>query len=252
MSAPLPFPPMPSGRVARAPDGLRLYAVGDVHGRLDLLLEMERLIAEDARTARSATRIVMLGDYIDRGPDSAGVVAHLAERRRIDGRITLRGNHETYPLEAIGDAEVMVRWLDFGGREALRSWGVEVDAIGEASILANAPEIAAAIAERIPAEHMAFLRETALMHRAGDYLFVHAGVRPGLALDAQDPTDLLTIRKPFHGFDGDLGVVVVHGHTPGSEPVIRPNRVCIDTKAFASGRLTCLVMEGAERWFLST
>lgn len=243
---------MPNGHLPQAPQGLRLYAVGDIHGRLDLLQEMDRLIAADARSAKGATGIIMLGDYIDRGPDSAGVIQHLIDAKARDGRVTLRGNHEVYVLELLDDPSVLARWRRYGGVEALASWGIDLSTLSPAEIEVEAPAIAKSFLASLPPAHRRFFEATALSYRAGDYFFAHAGIRPGVPLDAQHDIDLLTIREPFHSSLDDHGVVVVHGHTPGPAPVLRSNRIGIDTKAYDSGRLTCLVLEGTEQRFLVT
>lgn len=246
MSLPPPAPP-------RLPPGLRVYAVGDVHGRLDLMLAMERLIAADQAGFRGETIEVWLGDYIDRGPDSKGAVERLIARAEAGERlVTLRGNHEAYILDFPDDPNELRRWLKFGGRSALASYGLETSAIGDEDILAHAPELTAAALAAIDERHLAFYRRTLLSWRAGDYFFVHAGVRPGVALDRQEMRDLISIREPFHSHEGDFGAFVVHGHTPALEPVVRSNRICLDTTAWDTGVLTCLVLEGAERRFLAS
>lgn len=241
-----------SSRRPRLPDGLRIYAIGDVHGRLDLMLAMEGLIAADRAGHGGETIEIWLGDYIDRGPDSRGAVERLVQRREAGGKIvTLRGNHEAYVLDFAGDPAAFARWLSFGGREALASYGVAAD-FTEADIQRDHKRLADAVLAAIGERHLAFYRGTELSFAAGDYLFVHAGVRPGVPFDEQAERDLLLIREPFHSFEGDLGAFVVHGHTPGAEPVIRPNRICLDTKAWESGVLTCLVLEGETRRLLQT
>ena len=238
---------MPLLRDARAPDGLRLYAIGDVHGRLDLLREMHARIAADlVRRPCRAFRVIHLGDYIDRGPDSAGVIAHLHEFCRDGDAVCLAGNHDRFLLGFLDKpADWGAVWLDNGGVAALASWGVD------AGLSRPLKALRAELEAALPAEHRAFMAAMPLTERHGDYLFVHAGLRPGVALAKQKPRDLTGIREPFLDWDGDHGVIVVHGHTPGPEPVVRPNRIGIDTKAFASGVLSCLVLEGAEKGFLA-
>lgn len=246
-------PPPLAGRAPRVPDGVRIYAVGDVHGHLDLLLRLEAMIDADARAA-GASRVVqvMLGDYIDRGPDSRGVVEHLIARRQERELVTLRGNHEAYVLDLAHDPLVLLGWARYGGRETLASYGYGLPDLDEPALLDLAPRIAAQVFEALPETHLAFFRETVLHHACGDYLFVHAGLRPGVPLARQKPGEMMMIRQGFLNSDTDFGRVVVHGHTPGPEPVIRANRIGIDTHAYHTGVLTCLVLEGEEQRFLST
>jgi len=230
---------------AALPPGQRIYAVGDVHGCAARLLAIHRAIAADlAERPVAEALLIHMGDYIDRGPDSAEVIAMLLRGPAVPGArvINLMGNHEDLLLGALADSasETKARnWLDNGGPATLRSWGVP---------LAGGP---LEWARRIPPEHQAFLRGLALRHSAGGYLFVHAGVRPNVPLDAQSTEDLLWIREPFLSFAGDFGAVVVHGHTPIPEPVVRPNRVGIDTGAVMGGRLTCAVFEADQVGFIS-
>lgn len=219
---------------ATLPAGERLYAIGDIHGCLAQLERLHAAIREDLR-ANPVPRalLVHLGDYIDRGPDSAGVLEAV---RRFDAcpTVNLLGNHEATFLEALdGDAAAATDFLYNGGREALRSWGLPPHAPRDLW------------AEAVPAAQRAFLRRLVLSHRHGPYLFVHAGIRPGVPLDRQSPDDLTRIRGPFLDSDADHGVVVVHGHTPVRERVadIRPNRVNLDTGAVYGGVLTCGIFE---------
>ncbi|MCC6720304.1 MAG: serine/threonine protein phosphatase [Acetobacteraceae bacterium] len=230
---------------ATLPPGQRIYAVGDVHGCLDQLEAMHRAIGADLRARPHADALVIhLGDYIDRGPDSAGVIARLVGPHPVDGArvVNLIGNHEDLLLGALdgrrAEAEV---WLANGGHAALQSWGVPP----------RTP--ARQWAALIPPPHLAFMRELALMHRAGGYVFVHAGVRPGLALSAQTRQDLLWIREPFLSSTRTHEAVVVHGHTPEeSVPVLRANRIGLDTGAVLGGPLTCAVLEADRVRFLQT
>ena len=245
-------PPPLVGRAPRLPEGVRVYAVGDVHGRLDLLRAMDTLIDADARSAPGRVIQIMLGDYIDRGPDSAGVVEHLLARRRTTELVTLRGNHEGYMLRLAREPSVLAHWCRFGGREALASYGIDLSHLDEHELAAQAVAIAQRVAATVPQSHAAFYAATELYRVLGDYLFVHAGIRPGVPLSRQAEGDLVMIRQGFLDSEADFGRVVVHGHTPQDAPEIRPNRIGIDTRAYASGVLTCLVLEGAERRFLTT
>lgn len=236
----------------RVPDGLRLYAVGDIHGRLDLFDALVARIEADLAGWTGDVEMVLLGDYVDRGPDSAGLLDRLAAPLPSWARWTLlRGNHEQSMLDAIegnGGDRALRLWLDNGGHEAVRSYGV-------AALIAYGDDlatIARRLRTRVPAAHVALLRRLKLWHRIGDYLFVHAGIRPGVAIEAQTERDLLWIRGEFLDCRDDHGCVVVHGHTIAPEPEERDNRIGIDTGAYSSGRLTALVLEGERRRFLST
>ncbi|MFO1060406.1 MAG: metallophosphoesterase [Dongiaceae bacterium] len=233
----------------RPPDGERVYAVGDLHGRVDLLDAMHRLILADA-AARPAARstVVYLGDYVDRGLDSPAVIDRLIDRPLAGfASIHLLGNHEDTMLRFHdGELAVAASWLHYGGQETLRSYGIEI------SRTVSLETLRQRLVHALPARHLDFLRGLRLQHRAGDYLFVHAGIRPGLALERQRRDDLLWIREPFLGSQADHGVTVVHGHTISAEPERHGQRIGIDTGAYATGRLTALVVEGEEQRFLQT
>jgi serine/threonine protein phosphatase 1 len=232
----------------RAPDGVRLYAIGDVHGRHDLLETMFGLIDADRAAAPAATVIeALLGDLIDRGPDSAGVIESAMARQASHGLTALRGNHDQYLIDAVEDGGAIPHWLNWGGVEALASYGVT----GVDPSAADVAAIREALRAALPPAHLAFLAATPLTARFGDVLLVHAGIRPGVPLDRQTPRDLMMIREPFHSDPRDHGVIVVHGHTPMDEPVVRANRIGVDTRAYASGVLTCAVIEGDSLRFLT-
>ena len=229
---------------ATLPPDQRVYAIGDVHGCLDRLTAMHALIADDlAERPIAEPLLVHLGDYVDRGTDSAGVIALLAERAAMpDVRtVNLMGNHEHMMLAAVasGEAEAVQLWLANGGAESLLSWGVPHSAQPKDW------------ASYLPGAHLLFLRDLAVCHEAGGYLFVHAGVRPGVPLERQSRHDLMWIREPFLSSKGPLGAVVVHGHTPRQEPVVRPNRIGIDTGAVMGGVLTCVVLEADRLGFIT-
>lgn len=245
---------VPSGEgVAAVPEGTLLYAVGDIHGRSDLLDRMLDEIAHDAAAAGDATTriLVFLGDYVDRGPDSHGVVERLVSGLP-EGFEThcLKGNHEGLLLDFLDDPASLELWLYNGAETTLRSYGVDVDALARERSPAQVWRDR--FAERLPDAHRAFLESLALSATFGDYFFAHAGVRPALPLDGQRAQDLIWIREPFLGSDQDFGKVVVHGHTPGPEPVVRYNRIGIDTGAWTTGRLTALRLHGHARRFLHT
>ena len=241
---------MPLLKDARTPDGLRIYAIGDIHGRIDLLRAAHVRVAADlVRRPCARYRVIHTGDYVDRGPDSAGVIAHLIEFTR-DGEATcLAGNHDLFVTAFLKKpAECGAQWLENGGVEALASYGVDAGAPGVG--LRPLKAIRKAFAAALPPAHLAFLETLKLFEQHGDYLFVHAGVRPGVALRKQKVFDLTFIREPFLSDPRDHGFVVIHGHTTSPAPVVRPNRIGIDTKAYASGVLTCLVLEDDAKGFL--
>ena len=232
-------------------EGYRAYAVGDTHGRLDLLDQLLAKIEADIKARRrSQNLIVFLGDLIDRGPQSAQVIERLRTWQPRDAStIFLCGNHEEVLLRVIaGEPTILADWLKFGGAECLASYG-----LAPAGLLdLGEPAALAAIKAAIPAEHQAFLASFADTFRFGDYLFVHAGIRPGLDVAAQEQKDLRWIRHPFLDDHTDHGFVVVHGHTISEVVEERTNRIGIDTGAYRSGVLTAMAVEGVERWFLDT
>ncbi len=232
------------------PEGQRVYAIGDIHGRADLLDRIHRLIEADMEGARAEARIVYLGDYVDRGPDSAGVLERLTGRGpRGLPRLALKGNHEDMLLRFLADASSGAAWRQLGGLATLMSYRVDVSAVLAKDGFAG---LSRDLGEKIPPHHLEMLRGLGTHAAVGDYFFCHAGVRPGAPLERQRERDLLWIRDEFLSSTADFGKVVVHGHSPADAPEIRSNRIGIDTGAYATGRLTCLVLEGAERRFLST
>lgn len=242
--------PVKSAAPPRAPDGQRIYVVGDVHGRLDLLRNLAAQIARDVSNARNiAATTIFLGDYVDRGADSAGVLEALSAADFPTPIHALRGNHEEVMLRFLADESVLESWRKFGGLETLHSYGVPVADVMRGE---GYSEARANLLRALPESHRSFLQSTATSASAGDYFFCHAGVRPGAPLDSQAPDDLLWIREDFLRHEGDYGRIVVHGHTPVEAPEIRSNRINIDTGAYASSNLTALVLEGEERRFLST
>jgi len=222
---------------ARGPDGVRIYAIGDVHGCREALAAMLARVDSDlAARPVAAHRLVLLGDYVDRGPDSAGVLDLLADRTDADrSLVALLGNHDAMLRGVIetGDAALLAGWLDNGGRATLASYGVE----------AGFGEIAAALAAAMPEAHREMLSSLLPLVRAGDFVFAHAGIRPGVPLNDQSIHDLLWIRHEFLSCGDDLGAVIVHGHTPSDGIALRRNRIGIDTGACFGGWLTCLVVE---------
>lgn len=236
---------------AQVPAGLRVYAVGDVHGRFDLLRQLLRLIeADNAARGTAETHVVMLGDLIDRGPESAEIIDFfLAGPPSFACFHFVMGNHEEMLLKQIYEPseESLSHFLRYGGRETFESYGVPQRVL-------DMPErySFAGLTDAVPQSHRAFLEGMEDMVRFGDYLFVHAGIRPDVPIEEQSPSDLRWIRAQFLHSDVDHGVVVVHGHTIIDEPEIRHNRIGIDTGAYQSGRLTALGLEGGDRWLIAT
>jgi serine/threonine protein phosphatase 1 len=227
---------------AGIPKGVRVYAIGDVHGRADLLKQIFAGIDADliSRPA-DVTLEIFLGDYIDRGPASSEVLDLLIGRRHSHPTFCLKGNHEAYMLEFLRDPTVLDEWSRCGGLETLLSYGLKPSLSldpDERARLANAFKRA------LPEKHRHFLSSLRTTFTCGDFYFVHAGVRPGVPLKHQTEDDLLWIREDFLLHEEQFEKVIVHGHTPVTSSDIRPNRINIDTGAFATGRLTCLVLEG--------
>jgi serine/threonine protein phosphatase 1 len=229
----------------------RVYAVGDIHGRLDLLEELLGRIEEDeAGRAPADTTLIFLGDLVNRGPDSRGVVERLLRlSRERPGTRFLKGNHEQVLLRAVTADPKAVRFLvRIGGRATLLSYGIPEAEYDQLDYVA----LTERFAPLVPQDHVEFLTGFEDWLAIGDYLFVHAGLRPGVAVEDQSPEDLRWIRSEFLDHRSSFGKVVVHGHSITEEVEIRPNRIGIDTGAYASGRLSAVGLEGSERWFLST
>ena len=242
-------PPLPARPLtpAATPPGTRIYAVGDIHGRLDLFREIIRSIeADDAKRAPARTSIVLLGDLIDRGPDSAGVVAlarEWAEQRAIK---LIMGNHEEMFLDSFTKQGVLRSFMRYGGQVTMLSYGISQRALAEA----DSEELQRLMAEAVPQEDRDFLAGFEKMVRYGDYVFVHAGIRPDMPLERQTGQDCRWIREPFLSHAGDHGSVIVHGHTVTDAPELLPNRIGIDTGAFMSGKLTAIGLESTDRWLI--
>jgi serine/threonine protein phosphatase 1 len=231
--------------------GWRGYAVGDIHGRLDLLEELlDKIHADIARRPARKVLLVFVGDLIDRGPSSAQVVERLRTYRHPGVRpMFLLGNHEEVLLRILkGESELITKWRWFGGAECLASYGVDRDRLAALTDEEALP----VVRDAVPKEHVEFLESFDDSCRFGDYLFVHAGIRPGVEIDQQKQSDLRWIREPFLFDETDHGFVVVHGHTIRPEVEMRPNRIGIDTGAYRSGVLSALAIEGSDTWLLDT
>jgi serine/threonine protein phosphatase 1 len=226
---------------AEFPDGVRVYAVGDIHGRIELLNKLLLQIDADLHARPVANSIqIFLGDYIDRGPASRNVVDRLIERGRTHETVCLRGNHEIFLTEFLSNSDVLPYWVKNGGLETLLSYGLLPPT---APSPAQRAEFASEFGEILPSEHLRFLSELKPHFTCGGFFFVHAGLRPNVSLDQQRDEDLFWIKQEFLEYKGSFGKMIVHGHTPVMEPDVRNNRINIDTGAFATGRLTCLVLE---------
>jgi len=235
---------------ALLPPGRRLYCIGDIHGRLDLLHELHDMICADAAEYPGSKGLVYLGDYIDRGSQSKQVIDLLIEQpMRGFEVICLLGNHERAMLDFLAHPQSAAAWLDFGGQITLLSYGI---GLGRVPSLQQLDALRDELALRLPGSHLEFLNSCPLMHIEGDYCFVHAGIRPGVVLEQQADEDLLWIRDAFIRSQADHGHVVVHGHSISEEVEWRPNRIGIDTGAFYTGLLTALVLEGDQQRLLQT
>jgi serine/threonine protein phosphatase 1 len=238
------------GRAATVPAGSRIYAIGDIHGRLDLLEELlARIDADIAHRPPARPIYVFLGDYIDRGPLSRETIDRLIEHGKAHETVFLKGNHELIALKCLSDPSLFDQWLRLGGFETLVSYGVrpQTPANGKQIV-----ELQSAFHDALPQRHFRFFRDLQNSFACGDFFFVHAGVKPHVELSQQKESDLLWIRGEFLSSDCDFGKIIVHGHTPASEIEVRPNRINIDTGAFATGRLTCLVLEGESASVIDT
>jgi calcineurin-like phosphoesterase family protein len=234
------------------PPGSRIYAIGDIHGRVDLLRRLHRLIHEDAYQRQAPRNVVVyLGDYIDRGEASPAVIDLLLDEPLPSFQsVHLKGNHEDTMLRFLADTAIGASWMLYGGADTVASYGIRPPPFtGGAGELER---VQRELRARLPERHHRFLAGLRLFHEEGDYLFAHAGVRPNVPLDRQQEEDLLWIRDEFLLSDAEFGKIIVHGHTITEQPDVQRNRIGIDTGAFASGTLTCLVLEGSDWSFLQT
>ncbi|MDQ0511892.1 metallophosphoesterase family protein [Ancylobacter amanitiformis] len=238
---------------ARGPEGIRIYAVGDIHGCLSLLNKLLQKIGEDiARSKPDDWRIIFLGDYVDRGSDSKGVIDRLIALQAADPRhILLAGNHDAEFLAFLKQPSMDGVFVNSGGNATSRSYGVKLNP-SKLKTEADLEHVHQKLADAVPSSHIRFLEGLQHAVSYGDYFFCHAGVRPGTPLDSQDPDDLLRMRAPFLQSLMPLEKVVVHGHTISAKPEERINRIGIDTGAYRTGRLTALVVDGNDKAFLSS
>ncbi|MDO9381584.1 MAG: metallophosphoesterase family protein [Hyphomicrobiaceae bacterium] len=219
------------------------YAIGDIHGRADLLAEMHKLIADDLRAYAGESTLVYLGDYVDRGSNTNGVLDLLINSTIGTSRVYLKGNHEEMCLEFLAHPKRPQRWLSMGGVEAAQSYGVSGD---------DPRSIAKGLTVAMPPTHLEFLRTLQVSYSTDRYFFCHAGVRPGTELAKQDSRDLMWIKSDFLNSDEKFEKIVVHGHSPVDEVDIRPSRINVDTRAYATGRLSCVVLDGETVRVLAT
>ena len=225
------------------PEGWRIYAIGDVHGCLPQLERLLNAVAADRRSHDLNVHLIFLGDLVDRGPDSAGVLERVMRDLPANKVSFLMGNHEEVMLECYdGNAERCGQWLQYGGLQTLESYG-----LSRTEIFARTQDLPHLMRERIPPDHIALLRSFEDLIRVGDYVFVHAGIRPGVAFGEQPAKDVRWIRREFLDDPSDHGAVIVHGHTITDDIEVRPNRIGVDIGCYIKGKLAALVLEGDTR-----
>ena len=245
------FSRRPTRPASRTPPDCVIWAVGDIHGRSDLADRLIQAIRADLHAAQASRKVVvLLGDYVDRGLDSRGVLdqlVNLAADPALEVRL-LRGNHEDRMQAFLDDPQIGPSWCDYGGREALASYGVDPPPMrGDAEAWAEASR---ALGEALPASHHALLAGLETSVSIGDYFFAHAGARPGVDLQAQSPEDLMWIRQAFLDHPGVFDQVVVHGHTPTEAVQSDARRIGVDTGAYATNVLSAVRLEGETRALL--
>lgn len=231
------------------PSGMRVYAIGDIHGRSDLLDRLLNMIRGESGRFRGQVVLVFIGDYVDRGRDSKGVIDILVEARREFQVRFLRGNHDQSMLNFIANPDTYPAWREIGGADTLWSYGISPPASADH---AGYSETRDRFVKALPSAHTDIFQILESAVEIGDYLFVHAGVRPGIPLESQNPTDLMWIRDDFLASNDRFEKMIVHGHSPMRGPTRRPNRISIDTGAYASGKLTAAVFEGTDCRFLQS
>lgn len=233
-------------RVPCLPPGLRIYTIGDIHGRADLLDKLLSLIDRDLQQLPVIRSVcVFLGDYIDRGPSSRETIDRLIEHGATHEAVFLKGNHESIALNFLSNRATFDTWARLGGVSTLVSYGLTPGT-------AQTSETQQAFHNALPASHLRFFRDLGKSFACGDFFFAHAGAKPNVQLKRQKESDLLWIRDEFLSSDHDFGKIIIHGHTPALEVEVRPNRINIDTGAFATGRLTCLVIEADQLSLIDT
>jgi serine/threonine protein phosphatase 1 len=238
------------GRRPSLPAHLRIYAIGDIHGRLDLLDKLLVRIDSDIALRPTPRPVyVFLGDYVDRGPSSRQTIDRLIEHGAKNESVFLKGNHELIAIKCLSDRGLFDRWLRLGGLETLLSYGVPAETLANGKPIV---ELQAAFHSALPPAHFRFFRDLQSSFTCGDFFFAHAGVKPNVELSRQKESDLLWIREEFLSANVDFGKIIVHGHTPTHEIEVGPNRINIDTGAFATGRLTCLVIEAGSMSVIDT
>lgn len=238
------------GRRPSLPAELRIYAIGDIHGRLDLLNELLARISSDIALRPTVRPLyVFLGDYIDRGSASRETIDRLIEHGKTHESVFLKGNHELIAIKCLSDRGLFDQWLRLGGLETLVSYGVPAETLANGKQIA---ELQSAFHGALPQAHFRFFRDLKNSFECGDFFFAHAGVKPNVELSRQKENDLLWIRGEFLTSKDDFGKIIVHGHTPTREIEVGPNRINIDTGAFATGCLSCLVLEGEELSVIDT
>jgi len=238
------------GRRPSLPAELRIYAIGDIHGRLDLLNELLARISSDIALRPTVKPLyVFLGDYIDRGSASRETIDRLIEHGKTHESVFLKGNHELIAIKCLSDRGLFDQWLRLGGLETLVSYGVPAETLANGKQIA---ELQSAFHGALPQAHFRFFRDLKNSFECGDFFFAHAGVKPNVELSRQKENDLLWIRGEFLTSKDDFGKIIVHGHTPAREIEVGPNRINIDTGAFATGCLSCLVLEGQELSVIDT
>jgi serine/threonine protein phosphatase 1 len=238
------------GRRPSLSKGLRVYAVGDIHGRFDLLNKLLARIDTDIALRPTVRPVyVFLGDYIDRGSSSRETIDRLIEHGETHESVFLKGNHELIAIKCLSDPSLFDQWMRLGGLETLKSYGAAPATLANGKQIV---ELQAAFHNALPQAHFRFFRDLRSSFACGDFFFAHAGVKPKVDLSRQKQSDLLWIRGEFLSSNDDFGKIIVHGHTPNSEIEVGPNRINIDTGAFATGRLTCLVIEGGSLSVIDT
>lgn len=238
-------------RIFSVPKNTRVYCIGDIHGQEDLLKDLHEMILQDSSEYLDDKVVVYLGDYIDRGLHSKEVVDLLLNQPLVDFKpIYLRGNHEQVLLDFLNvDANIAMEWFNFGGQATLLSYGVSMTGIPFGEKL---NQLQQDLADKIPTEHLSFYTQLNYSYECGDYFFVHAGVKPKKSLKRQSELDMMWIRNEFLASKFQFKKMIVHGHSIVDQPEQKVNRIAIDTGAYNSGRLTCLVLEGEQRRFIQT